>query len=80
MGTINKIAQGIRSLFKRKDKPKENIKMINQVNEIPELNASRKAHKKHRLSGGGNNRPVSVGASVIKMARRCNKKYLNQSY
>lgn len=75
MGTVNQIFSGIRSFFKRKDKPKENIKTINQVNEMPELNAAR--NKRYTPRGKGKSRPVSTGASVIKMAIRCNKTYIN---
>lgn len=75
MRTLNKIFSGVKSFFKRKDKPKENIKMINQVNEVPELNASRRIRYTPR--GKGKFRPVGIGNSVFKMSRRCTKSYIN---
>jgi hypothetical protein len=72
------MVSGVKSFFKRKDKPKENIKTINQINEVPELNASRRSWKKHRRYGGTNGEmPKPVGNSVFKFSKRCTRSYIN---
>lgn len=77
MGTLNKIFTGVKDFFKRKDKPKPNIKMINEVNALPEIvKAARPKYKRYRIKGAGKRKPVSLGVSPFKFSRCCSKDWL----